>query len=109
MDLEAPGPSSSLQFIVDCNNVQNLPTLTFLIRESCPFLPAIPLLPLHSESVGMQLGCEGGLGAAGSPYHVSFPSSLQALLYFFHLLAPNPYSGKRLLNRRVSSIIDHYS
>lgn len=25
------GPCSSLQFTVDCNNIQNLPTLTFLI------------------------------------------------------------------------------
>uniref|UniRef100_A0A452SEB9 Peptidase A1 domain-containing protein n=1 Tax=Ursus americanus TaxID=9643 RepID=A0A452SEB9_URSAM len=88
--------------LVDCNNIQNLPTLTFLIGR-VPFS-----LPYHSYVFTVSLqgrdGCEEGLGAghAGSPDHVPSPNSFgQPLWILGGIFLRSYYSIFDIGNNRV--------
>ena len=59
-EMRRPGRCSSLQFPVDCNNIQNLPTLTFVINGvQFPLPPASYILNVSPGSCRLNRWAEG--------------------------------------------------
>ena len=94
-EMRHPGPCSSLQFLVDCSNIQSLPTLTFIINGvQFPLPPTSYILNVspgpcrlrewgHDREgggwgMGVRAGRKGWVARnAGSPYLAPFPDALQ--------------------------------
>lgn len=61
-EMRHPGPCSSLQFLVDCNSIQSLPTLTFIINGvQFPLSPASYILNVSPGPCIGRVG-DGGWG-----------------------------------------------